>query len=70
MTTEIRFFALKSKTEKVLDRGQNGFNVKTTTSKPSEHPIKAFLKWEHRLRRRDRSIGSTIFVLLMLLLFC
>ena len=25
MTTEIRFFALKSKKEKVLDRGQNGF---------------------------------------------
>ena len=24
MTTEIRFFALKSKKEKVLDRGQNG----------------------------------------------
>ena len=30
MTTEIRFFALKSKKEKVLDRGQNVFNVKTT----------------------------------------
>ena len=25
MTTEIRFFALKNKKEKVLDRGQNGF---------------------------------------------
>ena len=32
MTTEIRFFASKSKKEKVLDRDQNGFDVKTTTS--------------------------------------
>ena len=32
MTTEIRFFALKSKKEKVLDRSQNVFcNVKTAT---------------------------------------
>ena len=30
--TEVRFFALKSKKKKVLDRGQNGFNVKTTTT--------------------------------------
>ena len=37
MTTEIRFFALKSKKEKgtVMDRGQNGFNVKTTTQRVS-----------------------------------
>ena len=27
----IRFFTLNSKKQKVLDRGQNGFNVKTTT---------------------------------------
>ena len=35
MTTEIRFFALKSKKEKVLDRGQNVFfYLKTTTLMP------------------------------------
>ena len=27
MTAEIRFFALRSNKEKVLDRGQDGFNV-------------------------------------------
>ena len=30
MTTEIRFFTLKSKKEKVLDRGQNGFECENS----------------------------------------
>ena len=29
-------------------------------SKPSEHPIKAFIRWEHRLAGQDLFIGSTV----------
>ena len=32
MTTEIRFFALQSKKEEVLDRGQNDFKCESTTT--------------------------------------
>ena len=53
MTTEIRFFALESEKEKVvLDRGQNGFNVKTTTTTMDQpgkvaNPARGQLNKEH-----------------------
>ena len=42
MTTEIRFFALRSNKERVLDRGQNGFAVVSHIQRTGCQPEKNY----------------------------
>ena len=63
MTTEIRFFALKSKKEKVLDRGQNGFqcedsnnNFLYTATRKKRHFFKEEKEKEKEKEKERRGI--------------